>query len=259
MNTRLVQLQQRIQQLEALAQDIGSLAERYYRDENVFDDLSLKGQRWYRASRELLSQHGSSGLEEFEKCYSASDDPSPGRLRVKTAYYDLEPVLSAKNRQSIGMTLEQFQWVFRKARTLVVALEDELLSRELPVVTQLSSLISADEFDKADQLLSENRGDEVLLRAAGVIARVALERHLFTVADARGLTIVVNPASKKKHDVSDVLNTLVKAGVITPVQRSQADSLFAVANNCAHPKEAVTVTDVERLIRDGRALAATVL
>src|ERR1700730_11333156 len=90
--TRLVQLQQRIQQLEALAQEIGILAERYYRDDAACDDdLSLKGQQWYRGSRELLAQQNSSSLTEFEQCYCSGDN-----------YYDLEPVLSAKDRMGLG-------------------------------------------------------------------------------------------------------------------------------------------------------------
>jgi hypothetical protein len=108
-------------------------------------------------------------------------------------------------------------------------------------------------------MLKEAASEEVFIRACGVIARVALERHLFTVADARSLTIILNPPSKKHPDASDVVNTLSKAGVITPVQRSQLESLFSVANNCAHPKGPVLGADVERLIRDGKQLAATIL
>ena len=90
--------------------------------------------------------------------------------------------------------------------------------------------------------------------------------HLFfpgcygpSVADQRGLSLIVNPPTKKKADVSDALNTLVKANVVTPVQRSHLDSLFSVANNCAHPKEAIRPEDVERLITDGRRLASAIL
>jgi hypothetical protein len=249
-NTRLIQLQQRVRQLEVLAQDIGPLAERYYRDEwPVDDELSLKGQRWYRGSRELLAQHESSSLKEFEECYRSTDD----------SYFDLEPVLSAKNRRSIGMPLEEFQRGFRKARALVQALEHELLSRELPVVTQLSFSVAADELEKAEMLLRENSNHEVIVRASGVIGRVALERHLWTVVESRGITVTRNPPSKRKPEVSDLLNTMVRENVITPIQRSQLDSLFSVANNCAHPKEAIRVEDVERLIREGRSLASVIL
>jgi hypothetical protein len=59
--------------------------------------------------------------------------------------------------------------------------------------------------------------------------------------------------------VEDVLNSLVAAGVITAVTRSHLASLFAVGNNCAHPKETVKHDDVERLIREGRTAAASIL
>ena len=46
---------------------------------------------------------------------------------------------------------------------------------------------------------------------------------------------------------------------MTAIQKSQFDSLLKVANNCAHPKEAVVAADVERLIRDGKQLAALIV
>jgi len=250
-NTRLVPLQQRIRQLETLADELVPLVEGYYRDDNSGDaDLGRKGQQWYRGCRELLVQNKLSSLAEFEECYRSSSDDD---------YYNLEPVLSAKSRRNIGMTLAQFGEGFRKARSLVCASEDELLSRELAIITRLSFAVAENEFDSAESLVKENRSNEVMIRAGGVIGRVALERHLWTVADSRALTVVKNPPTKKVADVSDLLATLVKETVLTQIQRSQLDGLFAIANNCAHPKEAVRIEDVERLIRDGRVLASTVL
>jgi hypothetical protein len=123
----------------------------------------------------------------------------------------------------------------------------------------LSYALAADEFEKAQGLLDDGKGDEPIMRASGVVVRVALERHLFTVAEARNLTIILNPPTKRKADVADVLNTLVKSGAMTSVQRSHLDSLFAIANNCAHPKETVRVEDVQRLINDGRSAIAGIL
>jgi hypothetical protein len=37
------------------------------------------------------------------------------------------------------------------------------------------------------------------------------------------------------------------------------DSLFTIANNCAHPKEAIKAEDVERLIKRGKELASIIL
>ena len=69
MNTRLVQLQRRVCQLETVAEELAPLVERYYRDDRSADgDLSLKGQQWYRGCRELLAKNELSSLMEFEEC-----------------------------------------------------------------------------------------------------------------------------------------------------------------------------------------------
>lgn len=256
MTTKLIQVVQRVKELEVLGDEVQSLAERHYKGEAVLPELSVKGQRWYRGGRELLAQARFSGLKEFENCYSYSA-VAGGNKPMDT---DIETFIN-NNPSTIWKDGEyrDFNRLFSKARSLILALEQELLSRELPVVTQLSFAVAADEFDKAEVLFNESRGDEAILRASGVVARIALERHLFTVVEERGLSIIVNPPSKKKADVSDVLNTLVKANVITPVQKSQMDSLLAIANNCAHPKEAIRPEDVQRLIRDGRSAASVIL
>jgi hypothetical protein len=132
-------------------------------------------------------------------------------------------------------------------------------SRELPLKTQLSFAISADEFERAAELVDSSGGDEVLLRAGGVVGRVALERHLWTVIDSHGITVALNPPTKKKADTQDLLTNLVKASVITPIQKFEMDGLFAIGNNCAHPKEAVSKADVERLINRARELASIIL
>ena len=49
------------------------------------------------------------------------------------------------------------------------------------------------------------------------------------------------------------------ANFINAIQKSQPDRLFSVANNCAHPKEAVKVSDVERLIREDKQLTALIV
>ena len=249
MNSRLVQLQQRVLDLEALANAVSVLAETSLKPNvDVDEQLSFQGQSWYRGARELLAQEKYSGLREFENCYGAE---------LATGLDGFFGIHQGPEWRE--QWYPDFQRRFRKARALILALQQEMLSRELPVLAQLSFAIAADEFDKAQMLLDESNGDEAILRAGGVVARVALERKLLTVADARKITLVLNPPHKRKADVSDVLNTLVKTNVITAVQRSHLDALFAIANNCAHPKETVRPEDITRLIKDGRAEAAIIV
>jgi hypothetical protein len=247
------QLKERVRELNTLANEVFVLAERYSKgDATAQPDLAIKGQQWFRGARELLVQQKYSGLKDFDLCYSA-----PNHYTDIGRYFTFG--LSEFTQSGLQDAFRLFKKAFLEAGALLQALEYEILSRELPVKTELSFEVSATELDTAQGLLDNGKGAEVFVRASGVIARVALERHLFTVADSRKLSITTNPPSKKHPDVEDVLQTLQKKGVITAVQKSQFDSLFKIANNCAHPKEAVVKADVERLIRDGKQLAALIV
>ncbi|MFZ1074987.1 MAG: hypothetical protein WAN50_01295 [Minisyncoccia bacterium] len=273
MSSKLVQLQKRIADLEVLADEAQALAERLSKGEKVQPDLSVKGQRWYRGAREILVQANSSALEEFDQCYDTSKFPRRGNgIPSRRSYTDIGqyinigtnsyheanwpgPGQEAKGHEYLGL----FSQYFSTARALLLSVVEEVLSRELPVKTQLSFEVAADEFATAETIFKNANGEEVFYRVSGMIARVALERHLFTVADDHGVKIAVNPPGKKKADVQDVITSLKNSSVISPIQQSQLESLFKVGNNCAHPKEQVIPADVERLIREARALAAIIL
>jgi hypothetical protein len=244
MNLKLLQLSQRIQALESLADEVLRLANEQSTRSQREPELNTKGQRWYRGARELLVQQKSSSLAEFDVLYrQIIKDVITGNVHV------------------VGdqMMHTEFVGSLGAARALLVAVAEEIESRELPLKTQLSFAVTADEFERALELVNSSGGDEVLIRAGGVIGRVALERHLWTVSESHGLTVVKNPPTKKKADTQDLLSTLVKASVVTPIQKSEMDGLFTIGNNCAHPKEKVIKTDVERLISRGRELASVIL
>ena len=256
MQTKLVQVIQRVQELEQLASEVANLVEKQATGEAVQPELSVKGQRWYRGGRELLAKHQFSGLQEFEDCYEGIIVLLNGR-RTR-AFTSISATIQERGSTNVKTEDHQrvFSTYFQKARSLVLGLEEELLSKELPVVTQLSFEVAASEFDTAEELFKKYGSDEAILRASGIIARVALERHLCTVIQARKLTTILNPPTKKKAGTEDLLNTLQQNSVITAVQRSQLRSLFDVANNCAHPKEVVKADDVQRLLKDARSAAS---
>jgi hypothetical protein len=261
---KLLQLEQRIIELETLAEDVAAMAEKQSRNEKVQPDLADKGQEWYRGARELLVQSNSSSLKEFEDCY-ARYERVPGGVPIRW-HADFETFIHSNSSagrmfQSAAQASEAyklFAYCFQKARALVKATIQEIKSRELPVLTSLSFAVSANEFEAAEELMNASN-DEPIIRASGVVARVALERHLFTVADSHRIEVNKNPPSKKHVDSSDLLTALVKNGVITQIQRSQLDGLFTIGNHCAHPKETVGKRDCERLILEGKQLASVIL
>lgn len=262
MPVNLSALQQRVDELEKLADEVLRLAERFRDAQTPLPELSVMGQRWYRGTRELLVQHEFSGLAEFDACYDSSLSPEADRgsgrrvrFRVDLGRY-FESLSDVAGGNPPAEDFKIFSDLFRKARALFVSVIDEVRSRALPMWARMSLSVSADELDKADQMLAQWSGDEAILRASGVIAGVALERHLFTLAETRSVPIIVNPPSKKAPSVEDILVSLEKAKVITPIQKGQLDGLFRIRNACAHPKERPTEDDVKRLIREGRQLAS---
>jgi hypothetical protein len=167
--------------------------------------------------------------------------------------------LGDEKRQNRENYYSLFHENFQKARALLLSVIDEIWSRELPITTQLSFELVADEFTTAEIILLEAKGQEVFHRVSGMIARVALERHLFTVADQRGIVITVNPPHKKKPEAQDAIVSLRKAALITAVQQSQLETLLKIGNNCAHPQEIVDPADIEKMINDGKQLASVIL
>ncbi len=242
MQSKLVQLETRIQELELLAQEILELA--MQRPRLASPKLALAAQRWYRGARELLAQQNFSGLAELESFYTVNFKDTAAAGVMIFLDYDC---------------YEEFVERFKGAQALVRSLLDEILSRELPVVSQLSFAVSADEFDTACELLDRSQGNEAVLRASGVVARVALERHLFTVADDHSIEVKPNPPTKKKPEAQDVLNVLAKQNLITAIQKSELELLFKIGNHCAHPKETIAHGDVEKIVNRGRELASVIL
>ena len=112
----------------------------------------------------------------------------------------------------------------------------------------------SDEFATAQSNL-KTLGEEVFFRVSGVIARIALERHLFTVAETHGIAINVNPPTKKKAEAQDVIISLKNASLITPIQQSQLETLFKIGNNCAHPKDKIISSEIESLVADASKIS----
>jgi hypothetical protein len=258
----LFQLKKRIDELNNLAWEIDSTSRLLKDGVSVQPRFSEVVQKWYRGSRELLVQNQFSGLKEFEACYEYWVDGGgrPTRAHTDIEQYSLLGLVDAGvyAGAKAASHFELFLRVFTKARALIGSCIDEIASRELPIRTQFSFEVVSDEFQTADDILNAS-DSEPLIRAAGVVARVALERHLFTVIDVRKLPVIVTPPTKKKPEASDAIVTLIKNDVINAIQRSELEGLFTIANHCAHPRDVVTKTDVNRLIVRGRELASLIM
>jgi len=257
MHSRLTHLQKRVSELDELGRYVCELASELAEGKPVQREIALKGEEWYRGSRSFLETQHFSGLAAFDACYESYFMESGTMTR---ALWDIGSYIHypLSNPMHFKSMLSGFFNMFSKARALLLSCISELESREIPIRTELSFAVSIDEFETAANLLAAS-GEETIVRASGVVARVALERHLLTVAEARGVTIEKNPPHKSRSDVSDIINTLAKYSVLTPIQKSELEAQFKIGNNCAHPKESVKKEDVQNLIRKGRELASAIM
>jgi hypothetical protein len=188
MRTKTHRFQQRLEELEKLAGELQELAEEHFHSDSATGAqpaLAIKGQRWYRGARALLEEYEFSDLGRFDVCFRSSLGWEEYVLLPK---YDLHGDY-AKRRH--------FKESFLEARSLLHGAFEELISRELSVVSELSFAVATDEFETASSLFEASE-DEPIVRASGVVARVALERHLFTVAEARSIQIQLKSSHQEK-------------------------------------------------------------
>src|SRR5215510_11632898 len=121
MALNLTHLEQRVKELETLADEVLDLGQRLSCGEDVQSDLSVQGQRWYRGARELLVQQNFSGLREFDHCYT-----SLSMNRVNGNVYGIRGYISGKidfiSAQHRGECFAEFSKHFRIARSLLRSL-----------------------------------------------------------------------------------------------------------------------------------------
>jgi hypothetical protein len=260
LTSKLTQLEKRVVELNVLGIELiklgGLLADEKWLEGSAIGE---KGEEFYRGARGLLEAQGFSGLAAFDWCYYAYYpdvlDKSKTKMDFSCIHYFIHNRIL--NPMHVKAIYPGFAATMSKAIALLKSCVAEVKSRELPIKSELSFVVVSDEFETAGEILNSS-SNEALVRASGVIAGVALERHFRTVAEERNITVVKNPPTKAHSDFSDMILALRNASIITEVQRSRLETLYKIRTNCAHPKEIVTRDDVEELIRDGKSFTALV-
>ncbi len=182
---KLTQLEARIVTLDKLSNEVFVLAQNMSQLQDVQPELSIKGESWIRGARELLVQIKFSGLKDFDDCYKKY---STIFNKQERDFSDIESYINRgtsntnkfKNFAEAQEYFDRFKECFLKSKSLLASALEEMKSRELPIKTLLSYSVSSDELITAEELLNSST-EETIIRASGVVARVALERYLFTV------------------------------------------------------------------------------
>ncbi|AMP98923.1 hypothetical protein AY601_2017 [Pedobacter cryoconitis] len=196
-------------------------------------------QRWYSESIVLIKQILPDRLQDFIKYY----EKPKGRKLLEFENYTIEDYLQGNFRNSsytnatsvsVSAAIPQFQQQLSILRSIKGRFESTLFD--------IRQLVHADFLDSelavAKELLKHK-----FARAAGAVAGVVLEKHLFQVISDRKIAIKKNPS------INDLNEALKKSGVIDTPQWRSIQLLGDLRNKCSHSKASEpTAEDVEDLI-----------
>lgn len=173
-------------------------------------ELLEKYERWYAKSEELVSQHFPRRLDQFEKY----------RSKFKKII-KLERTANRDSDEYVNMATNHFQ----EQQNVVKSIPGKIASKQLRLRRQITSEVATEELQQARELL-----DDGLSRASGVIAGVALERHLMTMCEQSEQEINYS----HNDGISKLSNTLYESGEIDTTTKNRLESLGGMRNDCAH-------------------------
>jgi hypothetical protein len=178
---------------------------------NLQDELREEYESWFAQAEELVSTHLPQRTEEFER----------RRTDVKK-YIKLEKNAKFDPERYVNGALDYFS----EQRNILNAIPGKVEAEKLSLRQQISDTFSKDEIQQARELL-----DEELMRAAGVLAGVALERHLQMECDEADLGYDHNDG------IASLAQTLYEADEINSTTLSSLETLGQIRNDCAHANQ----------------------
>ncbi|WP_455449741.1 hypothetical protein [Natrinema thermotolerans] len=182
---------------------------------------------WYAGGRSLVSEYIPEELDEFEN--------------LKGDFYQ-RITLNTPARSSPKKTYSPAHDAFVTQRGIVNSVSQIIAVEQLKVKKQISKSLSKDEVGKSRHLL-----DQGFPRASGVLAGIALERHLLTLCEES------NEELDFHHDdgIASLSQTLYEGDEIDKTTLSALETLSSLRADCAHANEKEpSEHKVRRLIED---------
>ncbi|WP_394739453.1 hypothetical protein [Natronococcus roseus] len=242
-----------IEELESEAEEIEALAEEYFSNVerhvirssspragggteyewSTLDDSTKSLQRelrreyeqWYNKSIPLITEYLSSRYSDFTSQQDLIN-------RTINLLRDPDDGIEAAFRYFIDR--------FDVQRNILNAVPARVEAEKLSVRRRLSKRIGRDEIQRSRELL-----DNGFIRASGVVAAVALERHLLTMCENSNEVTEFNT----NHGISRLSQTLYEADEIDKTTWHDLKAPASIRETCAHPEEPNEAA-VRRLIEE---------
>ncbi|NGM69176.1 DUF4145 domain-containing protein [Natronolimnobius sp. AArcel1] len=185
-------------------------------------------QEWYAGGRVLISEYMESDLAEFD--------------HLRDVFYEKVTLSSPPNSSESLDAYSTAHDAFVTQKGMVNAIPRKIAGERLKAKEQISKSVAKDEVQRAWQLFEEG-----LLRASGVTAGVALERHLLTLCQESESNLEFS------HDdgIASLADVLYKADEIDKTTLNALQTLSTIRNDCAHANQSEpNEHKVRRLLND---------
>ena len=189
-------------------------------------ELKREYESWYTRSENLVAEYLPGRLGEFEEA----------RSEIKE-YFDLDEPNAGRDWEN---AFKGFVDLFDEQRHILNGVPGRIESATLEAWQQISKRVEKEEIQQAWELF-----DDDFVRASGVVAAVALERHLLTLCENSEEVEDYEP----NHGVNRLAQTLYDADVIDKTTWNDLKSLASIRETCAHAEEPKKPA-VRRLISD---------
>jgi len=189
-------------------------------------ELKSQYENWYTRAENLVAEYLPSRLEEFEE----------GRSEIKK-YLCLDKPSAARGGET---AFNDFVDLFDEQRHILNSVPGRIESASLNAWRQISGRVEKDEIQQAWELFEED-----FVRASGVVAAVAVERHLLTLCENSEEVEDYEP----NHGISRLSQTLHEADVISKTAWNDLKAMASIRETCAHAEEPERPA-VRRLITD---------
>lgn len=225
-------LESEAEEIESLAEDYFSEVERYVSSVHSRDgknhewrtpkDSTKSLQRELRRDYEIWYNKVSPLVKEFVPSRHSKFSSQQKRINRAINLSKQDP------DDGTDAVFRYFVDKFDIQRNILNAIPARVEAQKLSVRRRLSQRIGRDEIQRARELL-----DEGFIRASGVVAAVALERHLLTMCENSNEVTNFNT----NHGINRLSQTLYEADEIDKTTWNDLKALASIRETCAHPEE----------------------
>lgn len=170
-------------------------------------------EKWVIAVLPIVKNHHPDNIDEFleyrtqfKKAICLEYNPNRGKNNVEDAALD-------RLKMQLG---------------IISSTPDKIRAKQLVSPRHISSAITTDELEKGQRLFEGGN-----TRAAGMLAGVALERHLMTMCESADREIDF----ASNDGISALAQKLSEAGEIDDDEMRQLDWFAGIRNNCSHAND----------------------